>query len=113
MWHYGILASKNKATELNTAKSEFGLAAWTKTEVDWKTIAREKLNLNPDLCTKCKVGLLEISEGIPPERGPPIFHLKPELNYRHNKERVQEIYCLSSSIFAENGLQGRIYAANR
>jgi hypothetical protein len=81
MRHYGILASKNKATELNTAKSEFGLAAWTKTEVDWKTIAREKLNLNPDLCTKCKVGLLEISEGIPPERGPPTFRLKPALNF--------------------------------
>ncbi len=48
MRHYGILASKNKATELNTAKAEFGLAAWIKTEVDWKTIAREKLNLNSD-----------------------------------------------------------------
>jgi hypothetical protein len=40
MRHYGILASKNKANELNTAKAEFGLAAWVKTEVDWKTIAR-------------------------------------------------------------------------
>jgi hypothetical protein len=40
MRHYGILASKNKATELNTEKAEFGLAAWVKTEVDWKTIAR-------------------------------------------------------------------------
>jgi hypothetical protein len=81
MRHYGILASKNKATELNTAKSEFGLAAWTKTEVDWKTIAREKLNLNPDLYTKCQIGLLEIIEGIPPELGPPTFRLKPALNF--------------------------------
>ncbi|NOQ74458.1 MAG: IS91 family transposase [Crocinitomix sp.] len=81
MRHYGILASRNKATELNIAKSELGMEAWTKSEVDWKTIAREKLNLNPDLCAKCKVGILEIIEGIMPQRGPPTFRLKPQLNF--------------------------------
>lgn len=83
MRHYGILASKNKATELNIAKGEFGMELWTKIEIDWKTIAREKLNIAPDLCTKCKVGLLVIIEGILPQRGPPIFRLKPHLKFNN------------------------------
>lgn len=81
MRHYGILASRNKAKELNIAKSEFGMEAWTKSIIDWKTIAREKLNITPDLCTKCKVGILIIIEGILPQRGPPVFRLKPHLNF--------------------------------
>ena len=81
MRHYGILASKNKAKELNIAKAEFGLEEWTKTEVDWKTIAREKLNIRPDLCPKCKTGIMEIIEGILPQRGPPVFRFKPNLEF--------------------------------
>ena len=69
--HYGILASKNKATDLNKAKAYFGLERWEKQTIKWEDIAREKLNIIPNKCPKCKRLTLEIVETIQPMRGPP------------------------------------------
>ena len=75
MRHYGILASKNKARELNIAKKELGQLPWKKQKVDWKSIALEKWNLDTTTCPKCKTGLLKIIQVMIPQRGPPIFKM--------------------------------------
>lgn len=79
MRHYGILASKNKAKELNMAKKDLGMEPWKKLNIDWKTIALEKLNMDITKCPKCKTGLMEVIEIIPPERGPPVFSRIPNI----------------------------------
>ncbi|MDQ6988941.1 MAG: IS91 family transposase [Mariprofundaceae bacterium] len=69
--HYGILASKNKAIDLNKAKTYFGLGKWIKQEFKWEDIASERLNIIPNQCPKCKKLTLEVIEIIHPMRGPP------------------------------------------
>lgn len=81
MRHYGILASKNKAKELNIAKKDLGLAPWKKLNVDWRTIVLEKLKVDITKCPKCKTGLMETYEIIPPVRGPPVFIRIPNFNF--------------------------------
>ncbi len=71
MRHYGILASRNKAVELNKAKEFFGLEKWVKQKVNWETIAREKLKVNFLQCKHCGKILLELIKSINAERGPP------------------------------------------
>lgn len=75
MRHYGILASKNKAKELNIAKKDLSQLPWKKLNIDWKTIVLEKLKVDPDKCPKCQTGIMEIIEVIQPERGPPVFNM--------------------------------------
>jgi len=77
MRHYGILASKNKAIDLNKAKDYFGLERWKKQKITWGAIAVEKLNISPNQCPKCKQQTLQIIERIEPNRGPPVNTLKP------------------------------------
>lgn len=82
MRHYGILASKNKAKELNMAKSYFNQKPWEKVRLTWLQVALDKLGLDPTKCVKCKTGTLKLAEVINPERGPPITHtLKPNQNF--------------------------------
>jgi len=81
MRHYGIFASKNKAIDLNKAKHDFGQPLWQKTKLSWKEIALTKLNINPDVCPKCKSGLMEVIGSILPLRGPPILKLKANTNF--------------------------------
>ena len=71
MRHYGILASKNKTTDLNKAKAYFGLEKWVKQDHKWEDIAREKGNILANKCPKCKKLTLEVVEIIQPMRGPP------------------------------------------
>lgn len=78
--HYGILASRNKAVQLNIAKTDLGQHPWHKIVVDWKTIAQQTLKLNPDQCPVCKNGTLVLVSIIQPLRGPPLF-----ANYRRLK----------------------------
>ena len=78
--HYGILASRNKAVQLNIAKTDLGQLPWHKIVVDWKTIAQQKLKINPDQCPVCKNGTLVLTNIIQPLRGPPLF-----ANYRKLK----------------------------
>lgn len=79
MRHYGILASKNKAKELNIAKKDLGQSPWKNLIIDWKTIVFEKLKVNPDKCPKCKTGFMEVIEVIQPGRGPPVFNMTANL----------------------------------
>ena len=81
MRHYGILASRNKAKELNMAKKDLGLAPWEKLNIDWRTIALEKLNVDVTKCPRCKTGIMEALELIPPERGPPVFSRIPNIEF--------------------------------
>lgn len=73
MRHYGILASKNKAKELNIAKKDLGQSPWKKLTLDWQAILFNKLKLDVSKCPVCKTGIMEIIEVIMPERGPPVF----------------------------------------
>ena len=82
MRHYGILASKNKAIDLNKAKTYFGLEKWEKQKIKWEDIAVEKLNIIPNKCPKCKKMTLETVEVIQPLRGPPCaVALKPNNDF--------------------------------
>lgn len=80
MRHYGILASKNKAKELNLAKKDLGQAPWKKLDIDWKDILLKKLKVDVTKCPKCKTGIMELIEVILPERGPPVFKMTLNLN---------------------------------
>lgn len=81
MRHYGILAPKNKAKELNIAKKDLGQPPWEKLIIDWKTITLEKLNVDVTKCPQCKTGLMELIDVILPVRGPPVFKLSIHTNF--------------------------------
>lgn len=76
MRHYGILSSRNKAVDLNKAKEFFGLEKWQKQKVNWQTIAKEKLKINPFQCKQCGKISLEIVQSINAKRAPPINVMK-------------------------------------
>jgi hypothetical protein len=81
MRHYGILASKNKAIDLNKAKDYFGQKRWEKQHVSWELIACEKLKTQVNECKKCNEKTLAIVEIIQPQRGPPMKKLNPNVNF--------------------------------
>ena len=81
MRHYGILASKNKAKELNIAKMDLGLSPWKRLSIDWKTIVLEKFKADVTKCPKCRTGIMELTEVIMPERGPPVFKMTSDLKF--------------------------------
>jgi len=70
--HYGFLASRNKALQLNIAKTELNQPKWVKVKYSWAQIAIEKLNYNPVQCPFCKKETLRVIKIIHPERGPPV-----------------------------------------
>jgi len=72
MRHYGILASRNKAVDLNKAKEFFGLEKWVKQKISWQTIAKEKLNINPLQCKHCGKPSLVLFRSIKADRAPPV-----------------------------------------
>jgi len=76
MRHYGILASRNKAVDLNKAKEFFGLPKWQKQKINWETIAREKLKVNVFQCKHCGKNSLELVQSINPGRAPPVNIMK-------------------------------------
>jgi len=74
--HYGFLASKNKATELNIAKAELKQPVWVKQKYSWIEICQQKLDYNPLACHHCGAEQVIIMKVILPERGPPIENEK-------------------------------------
>ena len=76
MRHYGILSSRNKAIDLNKAKEFFGLEKWLKQKVNWETIVREVLMINPFQCKQCGKISLEIVQSVNASRAPPINVMK-------------------------------------
>ena len=71
--HYGLLSS-TKRPLLHALQLAFGIVALDspKQKRDWKTICREHLNFDPDLCPCCKKGKMLPYEQILPGRAPPI-----------------------------------------
>ncbi len=73
--HYGFLASRNKAEQLNIAKKELAEELWTKVRYSWIQIAKEKLNYDPAICPGCKRQTMEVVKLLMPQRAPPFFLL--------------------------------------
>ncbi len=69
--HYGFLASRNKTSQLNIAKTELKQPKWLKQTYSWSQIAKEKLGINPVQCPFCKQETMVVIKVINPERGPP------------------------------------------
>lgn len=69
--HYGILSSRVKGEKLQVAREALEASPPPSVESDWKTIAKEQLNYDPDKCPRCgkgqMIGILQF-EG---NRGPP------------------------------------------
>ncbi|MFT7435544.1 MAG: hypothetical protein ACI8UX_001338 [Psychromonas sp.] len=76
--HYGFLASKNKAKELNQAKTEFKQAKWEKKHYALQEIAEQKLDIKVNQCPHCKSNTLKMIRTLEPEKGPP-RRIKPDL----------------------------------
>lgn len=74
--HYGFLASRNKATLLNIARTELGEQRWEKLQVTWQQVATERLQLHPDRCPHCKKGTMQIIQTMAPYRGPPLYRMR-------------------------------------
>ena len=53
--HYGIMASRNKP-KLHYRQILMGVKPRSREKRDWKTIARERMGYDPDLCPCCKTG---------------------------------------------------------
>jgi hypothetical protein len=80
--HYGMLASKNKAIQLNLARECFNMEHWQKPEeINWKMIISVRMNFIPDQCPVCKEGVMKIVEIIDPTRGPPDQHIKTNKSF--------------------------------
>lgn len=74
---YGILASRNKLTDLNIAKAYFGQEHYVVPKFSWQYLAEHKLGIIPGQCPRCKEGIMEIVEAYDPEtRGPPKDKIK-------------------------------------
>lgn len=73
MRHYGILASRNKAKELNLAKKDLGEAPWQKLTIDFKEVLLKSLKVDITKCPVCKTGQMQVTEILLPQRGPPAF----------------------------------------
>jgi hypothetical protein len=69
--HYGFLASRNKAIQLNIAKKDLHQLKWHKIKYTWAQIAAEKLNYKPLQCPVCNKETMMVIKIIEPERGPP------------------------------------------
>ena len=70
--HYGILASRNKSSQLNKLRQYFKLCPWKKPQkTDWKEVVEQRMNIIPDQCPHCKEGVMQVIEILEPRRGPP------------------------------------------
>ena len=69
--HYGILASRNKSTELNQAKASLSAPAWEPVKLSWLEVTANRLNYQVGGCPICKTNTMETVKVILPERGPP------------------------------------------
>lgn len=81
MRHYGILASKNKSKELNLARKDLVQRPWVKKKTRWQQIAQERLNINPERCSRCKKNTMKVVAVILPMRGPPQTKLQPNEDF--------------------------------
>jgi len=76
--HYGFLASKNKAKELNEAKADLKQPKWKKKKYSLEQICEERLGIKASQCPSCHSEALKVIRTLEPERGPP-SRVKPNL----------------------------------
>lgn len=69
--HYGILASRVKTEKLQVARSDLNTEAPPKPALDWKSIATQRLDYDPDLCPRCKQGKMITLLHFDGTNGPP------------------------------------------
>jgi hypothetical protein len=70
--HYGILASRVKTTALEIARAELEAEpVLAQPASDWKTIAINHLNYDPDKCPRCGKGQMITLMYFDGKRGPP------------------------------------------
>ena len=69
--HYGILASRVKTEKLLVARNDLNTEAPPKPALDWKSIATQRLNYDPDLCPYCKQGQMITLLYFDGANGPP------------------------------------------
>lgn len=81
MRHCGILASRNKAKLLNLARKDLGQRPWIAKKITWQQIAKERLNINPEKCSRCKKNTMKVIAVILPMRGPPQTKLQPNEDF--------------------------------
>lgn len=81
MRHCGILASRNKAKLLNLARKDLGQRPWIAKKTTWQQIAKERLNINPEKCSRCKKNTMKVIAVILPMRGPPQTKLQPNEDF--------------------------------
>lgn len=69
--HYGILSSKAKATDLAKAREDLRVATPEKLPVDWKSICKERLGFDVELCPCCSKGHMREILRFQAARSPP------------------------------------------
>lgn len=69
--HYGIVSSKAKLSDLAKAREDLKVGAPEKIVLDWKTICKERLNFDVDLCACCSKGRMKEILRFEAARSPP------------------------------------------
>jgi hypothetical protein len=70
--HYGILASRNKATALAQARSSLGIPSpLPLPETDWKELLFKTTGIDIDACPCCKTGRMKTLRTFHKARSPP------------------------------------------
>ncbi|MCH8317104.1 MAG: IS91 family transposase [Bacteroidetes bacterium] len=85
--HYGILSSRCKTEKLQQARSDLKTEAPPKPDLNWKVIALQRLNYNPDQCPHCKKGQMITVLHFDGCHGPPNKHLLQKLKKRTMKPK--------------------------
>jgi len=70
--HYGILGNRMKKIRLDTARESLGTKAPEKVEYNWRQIAKERMNFDPDLCPCCGEGKMQLLVDLTSGRAPPL-----------------------------------------
>jgi hypothetical protein len=69
--HYGILSSKAKTNDLAKAREDLKVAAPEKIESGWKTICKQRLGFDVELCPCCSKGRMKEILRFEAARSPP------------------------------------------
>lgn len=70
--YFGFLSSTKKSA-FHELQLIFGITPSVKVKKDWKTICREHLDYDPDLCPHCKKGKMATIHSFLPGRSPPVL----------------------------------------
>ena len=83
--HYGLLATKNRPL-LRKIQAAFCIQSKNIKKKDWKEMSRLFLNFDPDLCPKCKIGIMQCVETFLPGRSPPFKYFTQNNQLSNNNQ---------------------------